>query len=164
MVPVNLRPPGAELQLGNYFGLVIPALPLATDDPPGGLAKVRRTMQRIKKTPEAFVSFAILQLIGGLSPRLHRLIVSFFAMKTSVVMTNVPGPRERLMLAGTTIDRIMFWVPQAGTIGMGVSIISYADEVSVGVITDAGLVPDPELIVDGIHTAYARLREHASAD
>ena len=37
----------------------------------------------------------------------------------------------------------MFWVPQSGDIGMGVSIISYNGEVQFGLITDRGLCPDP---------------------
>ena len=40
----------------------------------------------------------------------------------------------------------MFWVPQSGDIGMGVSIISYNGAVQFGLITDRGLCPDPERV------------------
>jgi hypothetical protein len=40
----------------------------------------------------------------------------------------------------------MFWVPQSGDIGMGLSIISYGGKVQFGVVTDAVLCPDPEAI------------------
>jgi hypothetical protein len=49
----------------------------------------------------------------------------------------------------TAVNRIadmMFWVPQSGRLGMGISILSYNGGVTLGVITDAGLVPDPEMI------------------
>jgi hypothetical protein len=42
---------------------------------------------------------------------------------------------------------MLFWVPQSGDIGMGVSIISYAGQVQFGLITDAALTPDPEAVV-----------------
>jgi diacylglycerol O-acyltransferase len=42
----------------------------------------------------------------------------------------------------------MVWVPQAGDIGMGVSILSYNGRVQFGLITDKNLVDDPEQIVD----------------
>ena len=42
----------------------------------------------------------------------------------------------------------MFWVPQSGRLGLGISILSYNGEVMVGVASDAGLVPDPERIVE----------------
>jgi hypothetical protein len=38
-------------------------------------------------------------------------------------------------------------VPQSGTIGMGISILSYADAVYFGLITDSKLVPEPNQII-----------------
>jgi hypothetical protein len=40
----------------------------------------------------------------------------------------------------------MFWVPQSGDIGIGVSILSYNDSVQFSLITDHHFVPDPETI------------------
>ncbi len=42
---------------------------------------------------------------------------------------------------------MMFWVPPTGTIGMGISILSYDGRVFLGVITDQRLVPDPASII-----------------
>jgi diacylglycerol O-acyltransferase / wax synthase len=61
-------------------------------------------------------------------------------------MTNVPGPQSPLWLAGARIDGLMFWVPQSGDIGLGVSILSYDGAVRFGIATDRGLCPDPERI------------------
>jgi hypothetical protein len=62
----------------------------------------------------------------------------------------------------------MFWVPQSGRLGLGVSILSYAGGVSLGVATDVGLVPDPEAILDGFRDEFrdlaARAREVATQD
>jgi len=41
----------------------------------------------------------------------------------------------------------MFWVPMSGHMGLGISILSYAGGVMVGVAADAGLVPDPGRVV-----------------
>jgi hypothetical protein len=51
----------------------------------------------------------------------------------------------------------MFWVPQSGDIGLGVSILSYAGGVQFGLITDAGRVPDPGRIVAGFAAELERL-------
>ena len=48
----------------------------------------------------------------------------------------------------------MGWVAQAGHLGLGVSIFSYDGKVSDGVITDAGLVPDPELITAAFRARF----------
>ena len=73
------------------------------------------------------------------------------------MLTNVPGPREPLFLAGEPLERAMFWVPQSGRLGLGVSILSYAGQVMVGVASDAGLVPDPQSIVEAFEAELAAL-------
>jgi diacylglycerol O-acyltransferase len=72
-------------------------------------------------------------------------------------MTNVPGPRQALYLAGKRIRDFFFWVPQSGRVGMGISILSYNGTVRLGVGTDAGLVPDPRAIVEEFHAEFAEL-------
>jgi hypothetical protein len=61
-------------------------------------------------------------------------------------MTNVPGPKQPLYLAGNRLDQCMFWVPQSGNIGVGVSILSYNDAVQFSLISDRHFIPDPESI------------------
>jgi len=51
----------------------------------------------------------------------------------------------------------MFWVPQSGNIGMGVSIITYAGEVQFGLITDRGLCPDPERVIERFAPEFEKL-------
>jgi hypothetical protein len=56
----------------------------------------------------------------------------------------VPGPQQPLYLAGGRIGRLIFWVPQSGDIGLGISILSYAGQVQFGLIADAARIPDPD--------------------
>jgi hypothetical protein len=85
----------------------------------------------------------------------------FFGSKATAVLTNVPGPREPLYLGGRKIADVMFWVPQSGRLGMGISILSYAGGVMLGVATDEGLVPDPDKIVAGFEREFAALKRRA---
>ena len=81
----------------------------------------------------------------GAGPKvLQEELLHALARNGTAVMTNVPGPPQRLYFAGAAIERFLFWVPQSGDIGMGVSILSYAGQVQFGLITDRGLCPDPE--------------------
>jgi hypothetical protein len=91
--------------------------------------------------------------------RFRQRVVELFGSKATAVMTNVPGPRESLYLAGKRLRHIMFWVPQSGRLGLGISILSYAGEVCVGVATDAGLVPAPEAIVAGFEAEFDELMD-----
>jgi hypothetical protein len=84
-------------------------------------------------------------------------MLGLFAKKATAVMTNVPGPQVPLKFCGSTVDKVMFWVPQSGDIGMGVSILTYAGKVQFGLITDAGLCPDPQAIVDRLGPEFDKL-------
>ncbi len=147
MVPVNLRPLEQAHRLGNYFGLVMAPLPVGVEHPLDRLRATKRHMDQLKRSREPVLTFGILHGLGMLSRRLEAPFVRFFAAKCSAVMTNVPGPREELHIAGIPIRRLVFWVPQSGGLGLGISVMSYAGQVFVGVMTDASLVPDPERIV-----------------
>jgi diacylglycerol O-acyltransferase len=146
-VPVNLRPIDRGLELGNSFGLVFLPLPISVSERDLRVAEVKLRMDRIKASSEAIVTFGVLNAIGLVPRLLFPPAVEFFGGKASAVLTNVPGPREPLYLAGKRIANCMFWVPQSGRMGLGVSILSYTGGVMVGVAADAGLVPDPERLV-----------------
>lgn len=159
LVPVNLRPPESLDELGNKFGLVLLSLPVGVRDPLRRIRTLKARMDAIKDTPEAFVAFNILGAMGLTPAQIEELIVKFFASKASAVMTNVPGPREVLYFAGRPIRGIMFWVPQPGNLALGVSLLSYAGEVRVGVATDAGLLPDPHAILAGVTAEFEAMKQ-----
>jgi hypothetical protein len=72
-------------------------------------------------------------------------------------MTNVPGPPQAIHMAGARLRQPFFWVPQSGNIGMGVSILSYDQQVQFGLITDSKMVPDPERIVGRFAEEFHKL-------
>lgn len=146
MVPVNLRGSNDEHTLGNRFGLVTLSLPIWEGNPFARLFEIRRRMRELRGSYLAPLSLAIFGALGLAPKPIYREALALLSAKASAVMTNVPGPKEPLYLAGAKLSQMMFWVPQAGDIGMGVSILSYANEVQFSLITDARLVPDPEAI------------------
>jgi hypothetical protein len=103
-------------------------------------------MNAIKRSPEALVFYGLLNIFGTTPAQVEEPVVKLFGSKATAVMTNVAGPPTALYMAGSRISDMMFWVPQSGRLGMGVSILSYNGGVTLGVITDAGLMPDPEAI------------------
>jgi len=161
IVPVNLRPQDEELQLGNRFGLVFLSLPVGIEDPVERLRELKRRMDALKDTPEPLAAFGILTTIGIAPACVQDVVVTIFGTKGTSVMTNVPGPRDTIYLAGAPLDTIMFWVPQSGHLGLGVSIISYAGQVRVGIATDGGLIPDPDQIVDAYRAEFDALAKLA---
>jgi WS/DGAT/MGAT family acyltransferase len=163
-VPVNLRPLDQAHKLGNSFGLVFLTLPIGIADPVRRLQAVKKEMDELKRSPEALVAFAVLNVMGLTPVEVEKLGLRFFGSKATAVLTNVPGPREPLFLAGRRLDTVMFWVPQSGRLGLGISILSYAGGVRLGVATDAGLVPDPERIVAEFEREFKALHARAARE
>ena len=157
MVPVNLRERTARTGVGNDFGLVILALPIGIADPLARIGAVKTRMEAIKATPEAGVAHGLLRLIGWAPRAVEDAAVAFFARKTSLVLTNVPGPPMAVSLGGVRVARIMFWVPQASRMGLGISIFSYAHDITIGVMSDAEVVREPDTLVADLHAELASL-------
>ncbi len=157
MVPVNLRPLDRAAELGNYFGLVMLPLPLGEADVGSRVSAVRRRMDRAKGAREAAATFAILRGLGLLNRRLEAPFLRFFGAKVSAVMTNVPGPRTRLHMRGHAVRWIMFWVPQSGALALGISVLSYAGSVLLGVMCDANVIGDPGEITRAFEDELAEL-------
>jgi len=157
MVPVNLRAPGAEPSLGNRFGLVPLVLPVGIANPFRRLYEVHERMEALKGSYVAALSLGLLGIVGLLPRAVQEEVVELLANKATAVMTNVPGPQAPLYLAGRRIEELMFWVPQSGNIGIGVSILSYNGGVQFGLLTDRRLVPDPERIVVRFRAEFEKL-------
>ena len=157
MVPVNLRPLDQAYKLGNRFGLVPLVLPIGLENPIERVYEVRRRMRELKGSYQPLLAFSLLAVAGLLIKPAQDMMLGVFAKKTTAVMTNVPGPREKLKFCGSTLEQSMFWVPQSGDVGLGVSILSYGGGVQFGVISDTLLCPDPQRIVDEFVPEFAKL-------
>jgi len=150
MIPFNLRPLDQSLprELGNRFGLVYLPLPTGIRGRRKRLEEVHRRMDSIKNSPEGAISYGILGLIGMTPPQIERRLIDLFTSKSTLILTNVPGPRQPVYFAGTRVAGIVPWVPAGGSIGLGVSIFSYDGKVMLGVRADTRLVSDPEEIIE----------------
>ena len=163
MVPVDLRPPGRESELGNEFGLVILELPVRSARAFERLRLTKESMDALKRSPEPVAILALFNVFGRGPKMLEDFAVDLFGSKASLVMTNVAGPRQRQYCAGVPIDRFMFWVPHPGRqLGMGISIMSYNGYATLAVIADAHLVPDPEAITAQFNREFARMLKSVS--
>ncbi|MBF0412626.1 MAG: DUF1298 domain-containing protein, partial [Desulfamplus sp.] len=95
-VPVNIRKPGTEFELGNKFSLVFLRLPIYLEDPVLRLKEVKRRMDQLKTSPDPYINFGLLSTIGALPATVAQKAAQLFGNKASGVLTNVPGPKEPL--------------------------------------------------------------------
>jgi diacylglycerol O-acyltransferase / wax synthase len=148
LVPFNLRPLEEPIprELGNRFGLVFLTLPVDVAGRRERLRELTLRMAAIKRSREGPISYAILKAMGMTPRRMESRIVDIFTAKASAMTTNVPGPREVVYMAGAPVRAVLVWAPVSGSVGMTVSIFSYHDQVTIGLLVDAGLVPNPQAI------------------
>jgi WS/DGAT/MGAT family acyltransferase len=165
MVPVNLRDVGQPLprELGNKFALVMLRLPTGRFATLERLAESKRRMDAIKHSPEAVLTFGLINAIGHTNTQIAKQVIDFFAGKAIGVTTNVAGPMTGRYLAGARITGILGWVPVSGRQTLGVCIFSYDGVVRVGFKADAGVITDPEILVQALDEEMDTLVRLAAA-
>lgn len=84
--------------------------------------------------------------LADVGPVVHNLVIS-----------NVPGPPERRSLAGAAVSGFVPLAPVYPGAGLSLAAVSYAGRLHVGVLACRHLVPDPQVVADGIGRAMAEL-------
>src|SRR5664280_2915150 len=136
-------------------------LPVGLDSARARLAELSQRMEKIKNSPEGAMSFGLLAGMGMTPGSVEKAIIDFFTAKASAVMTNVPGPRAPLYLAGVPLAGVISWVPRSGDTPLGVCIFTYAGSVYIGIAVDSALIPEPQQIVTAFEAELAELRRVA---
>ena len=158
VVPVDLREPGRPVSagLGNRFGLALVHLPAGEAKRAARLSVMRGQVRRAAAR-EAAATHVLLTALSMLPLWALRGVAGILGARCPVVVTTVRGPEHLVRLAGTTVEDVVFWVPQAGPVGLGISVFSYAGQVSVGVAADRNVVPDPAALVAAVAAELAHL-------
>lgn len=148
MIPVSVKPLDAELptDLGNFFALVMFRMPLGIDDVRARLDVIHERMERIKASDEALLTFGLQQGVSQAPTAASSAVVNFFANKAVGVLTNVPGPRQPMTLAGTEVEGVLGWAPCSADQPMTICIFSYNGRVAIGFGTDNTLIPDGDTL------------------
>ncbi|HOX70163.1 MAG TPA: wax ester/triacylglycerol synthase family O-acyltransferase [Dokdonella sp.] len=156
-VPVNLRPLEHAKKLGNHFGLVFLELPIGEANPLRRLERVAACMRELKGSRQAIVTLGLLGALGMGPQALQAPALELFSRKATTVATNVPGPQQPLYMTGVEATELMFWVPQSGSIGVGLSILSYNGTVHFGLMGDAKRVRDPDAVTRRFGEEFEKL-------
>lgn len=147
--PVNLVPMADRTeQLGNGFGLAFLPLPVGEHDLGKRIQFVRDNTGIDKLGIEAFLMYKLLEVGGKLPDAVQKKVNENFENRATGIVTNVPGPLNKIDFAGTEVTDMVFWVPQAIDQGLGISLITYGGEIRIGVAGDANLLPDAGSLAD----------------
>jgi hypothetical protein len=158
-MPVNVRPIDEPLTLENRFAAVPLELPAGIRDVGQRVQAVKAKMDDLKRSVVPIVVYGIQRALLSVLPQgASRGLIDFLANKCTAVVTNVPGPQREVTLAGRRVRSMMFWVPQRADIGLGISILSFAGKVQVGILADTALMPDAAELARAFEKEFEALR------
>ncbi len=164
LVPMSIRRPDEELELGNRIATLLVPLPLAEADPVKRLREINETTTRIKESEQARASSLIIQAAGWAPPTVNRVLADALArpLTWNLVISNVPGPPIPVYLLGRRLLAVHPFVPlspQGHALSIGV--LSYDGGVFFGLVGDRELIADMDDLVTDLEAALAEQTEAA---
>lgn len=140
VVPVSFHHPHEPLALTNLFSIATVKLPVAEAlTSTTRLAAVKEVMDATKKDPTLW---AVHWMVKQASEVMPAPVASLFFSSRGLTLaaSNVPGPQQEISIWGDRVEDLVFWVPNRGPVGVGVSFFSYKGVVKVGLNVDLALV------------------------
>ncbi len=156
-IPVNLRDEN-DGETGNRFGLVLLDLPVGEPRFATRLDLIATRMRALKDSPEASAVLLSLGIAGQLPESAEHRLIDLIADKSVAVVSNLPGPQQALHIAGARTENMTFFPPQAGHIGIGISLIGYAGHLTAGLSADTHRIADPERFIGRLQKALRGIR------
>ena len=159
-VPVDTRVRGKPIKLENNFAIVSLKLPASKDDPLQNLYETKIHMDHIKHSGEAFaISIGGSMSVEYMPDCINNLWNVPIANKHSCVLSNVPGPQQIFSISGHKVKQMFFAPPQRDLVGIGIGLVSYAGEFTIGVCCDLNCMKDPQHIVKAFESRLEQLEK-----
>lgn len=73
------------------------------------------------------------------------------SVHSRIAVSNLPGPETCTFVNGYRIRNMIFWLPNRGSTGIGISILSYESKLQFGLIADRAVISnqaDAQQILD----------------
>ncbi len=151
MVPVSVRTEEDRDAINNRVSGMWSTLATHLEDPIARLRAVHEDMKGAKGVLQA-VGADLLQDWAEFAPQraLNLAVRSYarlrFAERVApvhnLIVSNVPGPRYPLYLAGARVEAITAMGPVMEDMGLNISLMSYQDRIDLTILVDPDLVPD----------------------
>jgi hypothetical protein len=155
-VPINIRHPGTEGQLGNRVSARLVPLDTHLVDPAERLAAVveRSTAHKSSEEPPTDMINELAEAAGpALSSLAGRVIDAFelfdhLPSGANVILSSVPGPSFPLYCAGERLTSVAPIGPLMFNQSMNITVLSYCEQLEFGILTCARRVPDADRFVE----------------
>ena len=138
-----------EIPLENNSAGVFFNLPVATSTLAERILETKRRMDVVKGSSEYLLfGFLFKYFMATMPEFLASFSSKLFNKSCCLVMSNVPGPLNKLVLEGNVVESVMVWPPLVSDTGISVAVFSYAGKIRVTVKADSAVISDPTVLVD----------------
>ena len=166
--PVSVRTEAESLEFNNKVSVLWTSLATDTDDPIERVERIHANTLIAKREFQAMGGDTIQAWAEFAGPRVFNLAVRAYSRQHladrhrpvhNLVISNVPGPRESLYLAGLELESVYLTGPVMEGMGLNLTVMSYAGFVDFAFFVDSKLVPDVWDLARATSRAFDELRE-----
>jgi WS/DGAT/MGAT family acyltransferase len=166
MVPMSVRTEEEKSSYGNRVSMMIVPIPTNVDDPRERLLTAHETLASAKQRHRAMPANLLTDATSFIPPAVHarasRLTMELggrVAPPLNLVISNVPGPREPLYMAGAQLQANFPVSVITDGVGLNMTVMSYRDHVDFGLVGDRELMGDAWPLMDGLERSLDELCE-----
>jgi diacylglycerol O-acyltransferase len=167
MIPVSVRTEEERQEFGNRISAMIVPIPTNVKDPKRRLTRTHEMLGSAKEhhaaLPASLLTDATAFIPPAVAARAARMTVELLGRTRpplNVVISNVPGPREPLYLAGAQMQANYPVSVVVDGVGLNMTVMSYRDHMDFGIIADREQVDDVWSLMETCSTALDEF-EHA---
>jgi WS/DGAT/MGAT family acyltransferase len=164
MVPVSVRTKEQRGAFGNRVSMMI--VPIATDEP-DPVRRLQRTHELLVSAKERHSALPanvltdatafIPPAVAALAARTTMEILGRTRPPLNLVISNVPGSRAPLYLAGARLDAQYPVSVVVDGVGLNITVMSYLDHLDFGIVADREQVDDVWSMLTGLRDALEEL-------
>jgi diacylglycerol O-acyltransferase len=159
-MPINIRPKGDLTVGGNQFVPARFAFPVSITDPVERMAKMRELVAEQRAEPALNLAGPISGLLNRLPVFVTTAMFGGLLKAIDVVTTNVPGSPRAIYVAGARLEANFGYGPLSGA-ACNITLLSYINELHLGISTDPAAIPDPEVFVACLQDGIAEIEKLA---
>lgn len=150
-MPISLRTED-DHEGGNHITLVRFEVPVGRADPEARMREIGAICRAEREEPSLLFSNQVAAILNLLPPA----AVGGMLKHVDLLASNVPGFPVEVYVSGAKVLAFYPFGPTTGA-SANVTLMSYRDTCHIGVNTDAGAVPDPDVLLSCLRESFGDL-------
>ena len=159
LIPIG-SPETTVSALRNRFSITRVALPVAVDDPLERVLLIHARMHEHAASPAQAAMPHLFSIADFVPPPVLRTLVPRVLAHQPLVnlaVSNIPGSRAPLFLWESRMLGLHPFINVVGNVALMIGVLSYVDDLGVGITVDPDVTGDPQALVTHMHAAATEL-------